>query len=195
MMPSLRPFLFSAALLSAASAQSTIKVGEIASLTGKEAAFGQSSHKGTLLAIEELNRAGGVLGQSFELISEDNQSKQGESATIAKKLVSRDKVLALLGEVASSRSLEIAPIAQAAKIPMISTNSKATTTNYTDLQKRAAAFIAEQKSIAQFLDRDTDPAFATTVMTPALQQFIKEPDDVDGLVKSIEEQRKSIFAG
>ena len=123
MMPFLRPLLFSAALLATASAQSTIKVGEIASLTGKEAAFGQSSHKGTLLAIEELNRAGGVLGQSFELISEDNQSKQGESATIAKKLVSRDKVLALLGEVASSRSLEIAPIAQAAKIPMISPSS------------------------------------------------------------------------
>jgi multiple sugar transport system substrate-binding protein len=83
----------------------------------------------------------------------------------------------------------------AAKIPMISTNSNADTSNYTDLQKRAADFIAEQKSIAQFLDRDTDPAFASTVMIPALQQFIKKPDDVNGLVKSIEEQRKSIFAG
>src|SRR5690606_35247914 len=40
-----------------------IQIGEIASLTGKEAAFGQASHKGTLLAIEELNAAGGVLGQ------------------------------------------------------------------------------------------------------------------------------------
>jgi branched-chain amino acid transport system substrate-binding protein len=100
-----------------------IKIGEFASLTGKEAAFGQSSHKGTLLAIEEANAAGGVLGLKIELVSEDNQSKAGESATIAKKLISRDKVVAILGEVASSRSLEAAPICQAAKIPQISPSS------------------------------------------------------------------------
>ena len=115
--------LLVAALSAGAFAQETIKVGEIASLTGKEAAFGQSSHKGTLLAIEELNRAGGALGRPFELVFDDNQSKAGESATIAKKLISRDKVVALLGEVASSRSLEMAPIAQAAHIPMISPSS------------------------------------------------------------------------
>ncbi len=118
----------------AAHAQDTIKVGEIASLTGKEATFGQSSHKGTLLAIEHLNAAGGVLGKRFELVTEDNQSKAGESATAARKLLSRDKAVALLGEVASSRSLEIAPVAQAAKIPMVSpasTNPKVTETgNY-----------------------------------------------------------------
>jgi branched-chain amino acid transport system substrate-binding protein len=107
----------------AAAGGATIKVGELASLTGKEAAFGQSSHKGTLLAIEEINAAGGVLGKKLELIYEDNQSKPGESATIAKKLISRDKVVAILGEVASSRSLEAAPICQAAKIPQISPSS------------------------------------------------------------------------
>jgi branched-chain amino acid transport system substrate-binding protein len=100
-----------------------IKIGEFASLTGKEAAFGQSSHKGTLLAIEELNAAGGLLGRKLELVTEDNQSKSGESATIAKKLISRDKVVALLGEVASMRSLEAAPIAQKAQIPMVSPSS------------------------------------------------------------------------
>ena len=110
-------------------AQDTIKVGEFASLTGKEAAFGQASHKGTLLAIEELNATGGALGKKFELLTEDNQSKQGESATIAQKLISRDKVVALLGEVASGRSLEAAPVAQNAKIPMVtpaSTNPRVT---------------------------------------------------------------------
>ncbi len=106
-----------------AAAPNTIKVGEFASLTGKEAAFGQASHQGTLLAIEELNATGGVLGRKLELITEDNQSKAGESATIVKKLISRDKVVALLGEVASMRSLEAAPIAQQAKIPMISPSS------------------------------------------------------------------------
>ena len=115
--------VLAAALAAAAVAQDPIKVGEFASLTGKEAAFGQSSHKGTLLAIEELNATGGVLGRQFELITEDNQSKQGESATIVKKLISRDQVIALLGEVASGRSLEAAPIAQNYKIPMISPSS------------------------------------------------------------------------
>jgi len=103
--------------------QNTIKVGEVASLTGKDADFGQSSHKGTLLAIEEINASGGLLGRKLVLLTEDNQCKQGESATAARKLISRDKVVALLGEVASSRSLEMAPIAQASAVPMISPSS------------------------------------------------------------------------
>lgn len=79
------------------------------------------------------------------------------------------------------------------KIPQISTNQEADTSNYTDLQKQAAEFMDQAGSIAQFLDRDTDPAFASTVMTPALQEFLKNPDDIDGLVSSIEKQRQSIF--
>ena len=110
-------------------AQDTIKVGEYASLTGKEASFGQSSHKGLTLAFEEINAAGGALGRPIELLSEDNQTKPGESATAVKKLIARDKVVALVGEVASGRSLEAGPIAQASKIPMIApaaTNPKVT---------------------------------------------------------------------
>ncbi|NOS72672.1 MAG: ABC transporter substrate-binding protein [Verrucomicrobia bacterium] len=109
----------------------TIKVGEFASLTGKEATFGQSSHEGTLLAIEEINAAGGVLGKKLQLLTEDTQSKSGESATVVNKLVSRDGAVAILGEVASTRSLEAAPICQQSKIPMISpssTNPKVTET-------------------------------------------------------------------
>ncbi len=101
----------------------TIKIGEFASLTGTEATFGISSHEGTLLAIEEINAAGGVLGKKLELLTEDDQSKAGESATVVNKLVSRDNVIAILGEVASSRSLEAAPICQQNKIPMISPSS------------------------------------------------------------------------
>jgi branched-chain amino acid transport system substrate-binding protein len=106
-------------------AQDTIKIGEIASITGKEASLGQSSHNGTLLAIEHLNAAGGVLGRKLELITEDTQSKAGETGTAVRKLISRDKVVAVLGEVASSRSLEAAPICQNAKVPMVSPASTA----------------------------------------------------------------------
>jgi branched-chain amino acid transport system substrate-binding protein len=115
--------LLAALALPRLSAQEAIDVGEVASLTGKEAAFGQSSHKGTLLAVEQINAAGGVLGRQIALHTEDNGSKQGESATIVKKLIARDKVIAVLGEVASSRSLEMAPICQYERIPMISPSS------------------------------------------------------------------------
>ena len=104
-------------------AQETVRIGEFASLTGKEAAFGQSSHKGTVLAIEKLNANGGLLGRKVELFTEDNQSKPGESTTAVRKLISRNRIVALLGEVASSRSLEAAPIAQGSHIPMVSPSS------------------------------------------------------------------------
>lgn len=77
--------------------------------------------------------------------------------------------------------------------PVIWANSNADRSALTPLQQKAAAFIADQASIAQFLDRDTRPDFASTVMIPALQDFIKNPDDIDGLTKSIEEQKKTIF--
>jgi branched-chain amino acid transport system substrate-binding protein len=114
---------FGAAWAVAARAGDSIKVGEYASLTGKEATYGQASHQGTLLAIEQVNARGGVLGRPVELLTEDNQSRQGESATAVKKLISRDHVVAMLGEVASIRSLEAAPILQAAHIPMVSPSS------------------------------------------------------------------------
>ena len=110
-------------------AQDEIVVGEFASLTGGSASFGQSSHKGTQLAIEEINAAGGVLGKKLKLITEDDQSLAGQPATIARKLISQDKIVALLGEVASSKSLEASPICQQNKVPMISpasTNPKVT---------------------------------------------------------------------
>ena len=119
-------FLASAAVLRA---QDEIPVGEFASLTGGSASFGQSSHKGTALAIDEINAGGGVLGRKLKLITEDDQSVAGQPATIVRKLIAQDKVVAVLGEVASSKSLEAAPICQQNKIPMISpasTNPKVT---------------------------------------------------------------------
>src|ERR1700712_5488129 len=108
-------FNTSLALLAAgafALAEDDIPVGEFASLTGGSASFGQSSHKGTALAIDEINAAGGVLGRKLKLITEDDQSTAGQPATIVRKLIAQDKVLAVLGEVASSKSLEAAPIRQ-----------------------------------------------------------------------------------
>src|SRR4051794_21988901 len=107
-----------------------IVVGEYGSLTGTTATFGQSTHNGIMLAVEELNGGSGLLGgKKVKVLTEDDQSKPEEAATAATKLINQDRVVALLGEVASSRSLAAAPISQAAKVPMISpssTNAKVT---------------------------------------------------------------------
>jgi len=97
-----------------------IKIGQFASLTGSEATFGISSDNGIKLAVEEINSSGGVLGKQIELITEDNQGKPNETQTVVQKLINRDKVVGIIGEVASSRSKAAAPICQQNKIPMIS---------------------------------------------------------------------------
>ncbi len=107
----------------AAADTTPIKLGHYGSLTGKDAAFGVATRKGVLLAIEEINAQGGVLGRPLAYLVEDIQSKQGESATAVKKLVSRDKVVAVIGANASANSLEAAPVCQLAKIPMMAISS------------------------------------------------------------------------
>lgn len=111
------------ALLSSAFAADPIRIGHYGSLTGKDAAFGVATRKGILLAVEELNAAGGVLGRPIEYRVEDIQSKAGESATAVKKLITRDKVVAVLGANASANSLEAGPICQNARIPMMAISS------------------------------------------------------------------------
>ena len=102
--------LFVPLSLSAATAAEPIKLGEIEPFTGKEAAFGQQAHRGVLMAIAEINARGGVLGRPLAVVAEDNQSKPGDSATVAKKLLSREKV---------------APLAEAARIPFVATTATA----------------------------------------------------------------------
>ncbi|MEP7212965.1 MAG: ABC transporter substrate-binding protein [Acidobacteriota bacterium] len=107
----------------------TIKVGVYADLTGQTSSFGQSTKNGVELAVEEINAAGGVNGKKIELIVEDDQGRPEQAKTVVSKLISQDKVQAIIGEVASTNSLAAAPVAQDAKIPMItpsSTNPKVT---------------------------------------------------------------------
>lgn len=110
-------------------ASAEINIGEFASLTGGTATFGQSVHNGDVLAVEEINAAGGVLGKKINLMTEDDQSKTEEAVASVQKLVNADHAVAILGEVASSRSMAGAPICQASRVPMItpaSTNEDVT---------------------------------------------------------------------
>jgi branched-chain amino acid transport system substrate-binding protein len=106
-----------------------IVVGEYGSLTGGTATFGQSSHQGVTLATEEANAAGGLLGKKVRVVTEDDQSRPEEAKTAVLKLIKQNGVVAVIGEVASSRSLAAAPECQKNKIPMVSpasTNPKVT---------------------------------------------------------------------
>jgi branched-chain amino acid transport system substrate-binding protein len=106
-----------------------IKIGIYGDLSGQTSSFGQSTKNGATMAIDEINKAGGINGRQIEFIFEDDQGQPAQAATVVTKLINQDKVHALLGEVASSNSLAAAPVAQAAKIPMItpsSTNPKVT---------------------------------------------------------------------
>jgi branched-chain amino acid transport system substrate-binding protein len=106
-----------------------IKVGIYGDLSGQTSSFGQSTKNGATMAIDEINKAGGINGRQVEFIFEDDQGQPAQAATVVTKLINQDKVHALLGEVASSNSLAAAPVAQAAKVPMItpsSTNPKVT---------------------------------------------------------------------
>jgi branched-chain amino acid transport system substrate-binding protein len=119
----------SSASASQTAGNGAIVFGHVASLSGSEATFGQSTDRGIKLAVEEWNAKGGVKGHKLEVKTLDNQGKPEESAVAATRLVAQDKVNVLLGEVASSRSLAMAPIADRYQVPMItpsSTNPKVT---------------------------------------------------------------------
>lgn len=103
--------------------QNVIKVGEFGSLTGSEATFGISTHEGIILAVNEVNEQGGIHGKKIKVVTVDDQGKPEEAAAAVTKLITSDKVVALLGEVASSRSLAGAPIAQRYQVPMLSPSS------------------------------------------------------------------------
>ena len=113
----------------AAAASGTILIGEVGSLTGAQATFGISTRNGIEMAIDEVNARGGVDGKKVSVRVYDNQSKPEEAANAVTRLIAQDGAKLILGEVASTNSLAMAPKAQAAKVPMISpasTNPKVT---------------------------------------------------------------------
>jgi branched-chain amino acid transport system substrate-binding protein len=96
-----------------------IKVGVVSCLSGSLSTFGISSVQGTRLAAEEINSVGGILHQHLTLIVDDNQSKSGETARIVRKFLTQDRVVAILGDLTSSFTMEAAPLAQNARIPLL----------------------------------------------------------------------------
>ncbi|MBA3395715.1 MAG: ABC transporter substrate-binding protein [Deltaproteobacteria bacterium] len=104
-------------------ATGAIVIGHFASMTGPQATFGISTDRAIRLAIKERNAKGGVKGRQVELVTIDDAGKQSEAATAVTRLINDHGAVAILGEVASSLSLAGGPIAQKAKIPMITPSS------------------------------------------------------------------------
>src|ERR1041385_5204907 len=100
-----------------------IVVGYYGDLTGRTSNFGQSTKNGVEMAVDEINKAGGINGREIKVLSEDDEGRPEKAATVVTKLIDQDRVVALLGEVASGNTLAAAPKAQAAKVPMISPSS------------------------------------------------------------------------
>lgn len=107
-------------------ATGTFHVGHYASLTGSEATFGQSTDQGIRLAIKERNAAidaGTVKGRKIKLTTLDDAGKPQDAGNAVTRLITQDKVNALLGEVASGLSMVGGQIAQQYNVPMISPSS------------------------------------------------------------------------
>ncbi|MEZ5339413.1 MAG: ABC transporter substrate-binding protein [bacterium] len=104
-----------------------VKIGFNFEETGNIASFGLSSHSGALMAVDEINAAGGILGRQIEAIWDDNASKTDEAAKVASKHCSQDKVDVIVGAVASSNSLAIAKVAEDNNTPMVTPASTKTT--------------------------------------------------------------------
>lgn len=107
-----------------------ISVGAVFPMSGSSATYGQESVNGMRLALEEINKTG-INGKKIKLIVEDDKGEPVDSANAVRKLINVDKVMAILGSVASSNTLAGAPIAQEAKVPLLtpaSTNEKVTQT-------------------------------------------------------------------
>jgi len=128
----MKPYAMLLALLlvsSLSAGAADLKIGGVGPVTGEAATFGVSTKNGMALAVEEWNAKGGVIGRTIKLVFADDKGDPAEGATVYTKLIQQDRVVAIVGTVMSKVTLAGAPIAQAAKIPMISptsTNEKVT---------------------------------------------------------------------
>jgi branched-chain amino acid transport system substrate-binding protein len=100
-----------------------IIVGYYGDLTGRTSNFGVSTKRGAEMAADEINKAGGINGRTITILSEDDEGRPEKAATVVTKLIDQDKVIAVIGEVASGNTLAAAPKAQKAGVPMISPSS------------------------------------------------------------------------
>lgn len=103
--------------------EEAIKIGAILPLTGKAASYGESAKVALDLALEEINKQGGINGRNIELIYEDSQGQSQMGVSAANKLITLDKINIILGPVMSSVTLAVAPIVEENKVILVTISS------------------------------------------------------------------------
>lgn len=104
-------------------ATNEIVIGEFGSLTGAQSTFGLSDQTGIALAVDEINKGGGLNGKKVRVVSDDDAGQPDQALNVVKRLITQDRVVAVLGEVASKNSIAAAPFCNSSKVPMISPSS------------------------------------------------------------------------
>lgn len=104
------------------------KIGAIFSVTGAASFLGEPEKNTVLMLVEQINKAGGINGHPLEVIIEDSKSDETQAVLAAKKLIEKDKVLAIIGPSTTGESMAVIPIVTSAQTPLISAAAGASIT-------------------------------------------------------------------
>jgi branched-chain amino acid transport system substrate-binding protein len=164
----------------------TVSIGAVFPLSGGVAFYGNESRDGALLAIEQINAAGGLLGKKLALISEDDEGDSAKSINAFTKLTTRDKVSFVIGSSTSGPTQALTSLAQQQKVVLISPS--ATNENVT----RAGDFIFRACFIDPFQGVvGADFAYATLGSRRAAILYDAGADYNTGLADSFRKQFKA----
>ena len=101
----------------------TIKLGAVLSITGAGGVYGPQSRDGMMLAVDQINKAGGVNGAQISLTVRDDASLQTQSAQVAQTMIQGDQDLALLGPTLSNSAVAVHPLAESLKTPILAVST------------------------------------------------------------------------
>ena len=137
----------------------TIKIGACFELTGNVAVYGKSANMGFKMAVEEVNAKGGINGKKIQIIEADNKSEPSESGNSYTKLITKDKVVAIVGPATSGCVAAGAPICEANKIPQMAPCATAPNVTVVNGKVKPFTFRAcfidpfQGKIMAQFVEK------------------------------------------
>ncbi len=169
-------------LTARAYAADTIKLGIVAPMSGPNARYGGFSMHGAELAVKEINDAGGINGQKIELFNADSQGTPVEGVSATRRLIDQDGVDFIIGDVSSSVTLAMQPVAEDAEVLLLNAASsnpkityqagvggfKWTYRNYPTDENRAlvvAKYAAEQRGFTKFSVLSVDSDYGRSAIT------------------------------
>jgi branched-chain amino acid transport system substrate-binding protein len=166
----------------AQAADGTIKLGLVAPMSGPNARYGAFSMHGAELAVKDINAAGGIDGRKIELFNADSQGTPVEGVSATRRLIDEDEVDFVIGDVSSSVTLAMQPVAEDAGVLLLNAASsnpkitygagvggfKWTFRNYPTDENRAlivAKYAAEQRGFTKFAVLSVDSDYGRSAIT------------------------------